>query len=32
MMFLGWQGILTFVGVVVAIVLILAFFAKLANQ
>lgn len=31
-MFLGWQGLLTFVGVVVAIVLILAFFAKLANK
>ncbi len=31
-MFLGWQGIFTFVGVVVAIVLVLMFFAKLANK
>jgi hypothetical protein len=31
-MFLGWQGIYTFVGVVVAIVVILAFFAKIAEK
>jgi hypothetical protein len=31
-MFLGWQGIFIFVGVVAAIVIMLAFFAKLANK